>query len=283
VPGPSISDSHVHSQWSWDAEAGSMERSCAEAVRLGVPAVAFTEHLDHTVWSISPELLELAGDPPPGVSCDAEGHVVLPPFDVQGYLASVERCRELFPGLRVLSGLEVGEPHRHPDAVAAVLAAGTFDRVLGSLHCLPEGDRFFEPDDLRLRHGIGQILREYLAEVTRLVETSDAFAVLAHIDYPVRSWAGDDPAFDPRDFEEEFRTALRATARSGRALEINTVLPLDATILRWWHDVGGEAVTFGSDAHEPAHVARGFADAAAMAEACGFRPAPDLVDPWVRV
>ena len=34
---------HVHSEWSWDAYVGSMERTCARAVELGLPAVAFTE------------------------------------------------------------------------------------------------------------------------------------------------------------------------------------------------------------------------------------------------
>lgn len=259
-----------------------MEHACAEAVRLGVPAVAFTEHLDHTVWSVRPESLAQAGPMPAGVTCDEQDRVVLPPFDVEGYLADIERCRALFPGLTVLSGLEVGEPHRHGDAVAALLSAGTFDRVLGSLHCLPDADRFYEPFDLQSRRGAVQVLRDYLAELTEVVASSTEFAVLAHIDYPLRSWTAEDPVFDPHDFEDDLRTALRATALSGRALEINTVLPLDETILRWWHDEGGQAVTFGSDAHEPAVVARGFAAAAAMAEACGYRPAYDLVDPWPR-
>ena len=32
-------DSHVHSQWSWDAPGGSMERTCEQALRLGLPAL----------------------------------------------------------------------------------------------------------------------------------------------------------------------------------------------------------------------------------------------------
>ncbi|MEV6964492.1 hypothetical protein AB0M47_05200 [Hamadaea sp. NPDC051192] len=63
-------------------------------------------------------------------------------------------------------------------------------------------------------------------------------------------------------FEEEFRHALRAAAQSGRALEINTRLPMHATILTWWHEKGGDAITFGSDAHLPSFVAHGFADGA---------------------
>jgi len=46
-------DSHVHSEWSWDAPAASMERSCMQAIELGLPAIAFTEHLDHTAWPVA--------------------------------------------------------------------------------------------------------------------------------------------------------------------------------------------------------------------------------------
>ena len=56
------------------------------------------------------------------------------PLDVEGYSADLARCREEFPDLRILSGIEAGEPHLFPASVAAVLAAGNFERVLGSLH-----------------------------------------------------------------------------------------------------------------------------------------------------
>src|SRR5665213_668368 len=47
-------DNHVHSEWSWDAEAGAMEASCARAAALGIPAIAFTEHWDPTPCPIDP-------------------------------------------------------------------------------------------------------------------------------------------------------------------------------------------------------------------------------------
>ncbi|GAA3264036.1 hypothetical protein [Nonomuraea helvata] len=72
------------------------------------------------------------------------------------------------------------------------------------------------------------------------------------------------------------------TAESGRALEISTRLPLHSTILRWWREEGGQAVTFGSDAHMPSAVAQGFKEAAHMAEAHGFRPGKDLLGIWGR-
>ena len=35
-------DGHVHSQFSWDAPSGDMHATCARAVQIGLPALAFT-------------------------------------------------------------------------------------------------------------------------------------------------------------------------------------------------------------------------------------------------
>ncbi len=59
-------------------------------------------------------------------------------------------------------------------------------------------------------------------------------------------------------------------------------MPLHPILLRWWHEEGGQAVTFGSDAHEPSAVARGVRDAARVAEAHGFRPGRNPHDCWHR-
>jgi histidinol-phosphatase (PHP family) len=274
-------DSHVHSEWSWDTRVGDMEGSCRRALELGLPAIAFTEHLDHTVWRIDLEGPYAAE--PLTENADADGILTPPAFDAAGYLEAVERCRERFPALRILSGAELGEPHRHAGQIGRVLAAGRFDLLLGSLHSLPEGDVHAEPWRLYRHRDAHDVLREYLAEVAEMVSISGVFSVLAHIDYPVRSWPVDQAGpFDPTAFTDEFRRALRATAESGRGLEINTRLPLHATILRWWHEEGGDEVTFGSDAHLPPLVGHAFTEAAQLAEASGFRPTSEPYAPWRR-
>jgi histidinol-phosphatase (PHP family) len=276
-------DTHVHSEWSWDAMHGSMERTCERAVQLGLPSIAFTEHLDHTVWKATKTGLSgLPADHPVARFSDEEGRVRPPPFDVDGYLESLERCRTRFRSLRILSGLEVGEPHRHRQAVAAVLATAQFNRVVGSLHTLRSERGYEEPNELFGRRAAGEVVRDYLAELARLVLDSGDFSILGHIDYPLRYWPKTCGPFDPLRFEEEFRHALSGIARQGRVLEISTVLPLHVVILRWWREEGGSAVTFGSDAHEPAELARNFVQAAAMAQAVGFHPTQDPFEPWRR-
>ncbi|MBQ1025013.1 PHP domain-containing protein [Micromonospora sp. C95] len=274
-------DSHVHSEWSWDTRVGDMEGSCVRAVELGLPAIAFTEHLDHTAWRVATEG-PYASDHLTSLA-DAEGMLTLPAFDAGGYLDAVERCRDRFPQLRILSGLELGEPHRHADQIARVLATGRFDRLLGSLHALPDQDGFAEPWAIYPRRDPHEVVRAYLADVATMVTSSDTFSVLAHIDYPIRSWPTEEVGpFDPTVFEDEFREALRVTALSGRALEVNTRLPLHATVLGWWHEEGGDAITFGSDAHLPAFVGHGFREAAQLAQAHGFRPGRNPHDLWGR-
>ncbi|GAB6902455.1 PHP domain-containing protein [Kineosporia succinea] len=276
APGPPA-DGHVHTEWSWDARrVGDMRATCEAAVARGLPAVAFTEHVDFTPFRAG----SLPGHYPEMAAFVTDGVLQAPPLDVDGYLESVDRCRAAFGQLRILTGVEVGQPHRHPREVADLLAGGRFDRVLGSLHCLPDGDSFAEPWELFRHRPPAEVFRDYLAEIPRLVSGSAAFGALAHLDYPVRSWPAGSAPFDPRDFEDDLRHALEALAGAGRALEINTRLPLHPLILRWWAQEGGRLVTFGSDAHRPADVGHGLAEAGERARSAGFRPDRNPAAPW---
>src|SRR5262249_56302217 len=129
----------------------------------------------------------------------------------------------------------------HEEDVKAVLGAGTFDRVLGSVHSL-ELDATRLVDFLFDRAEPADLIRTYLGETLRLVESSAPFAVLAHIDYPVRHWPQEAGAFDAARFEDEYRTALAALARTGRALEVITQIPPPTLLIRSPDHSAGEAL-----------------------------------------
>jgi histidinol-phosphatase (PHP family) len=267
-------DNHVHSQWSYDTFGHtSMVAECERALEVGVPAVAFTEHLDFADYG--------PGDAIAGTGIKPGWWDAMRPLDVTGYLASIEECRQRFPSLRILSGVEAGEPHLFAGSVAAVLAAGPFDRVLGSLHALAwEGRQINSSSLFRILEPV-DVMRRYLAEVTALVKGSGAFEVLAHMDYPRRHWPASAGPYPESGLEEEYRAVLRALASSGRVLEINTYSPLvSVALLRWWRDEGGTAVSFGSDAHVAWRIADKFRDAVQIAEAAGFAPGRDPFDFW---
>jgi histidinol-phosphatase (PHP family) len=124
------------------------------------------------------------------------------------------------------------------------------------------------------------VVRDYLAEIPRLVAGSTDFEALAHIDFVSRYWPAAAGPFDPADFEEEFRHALTTVAAAGRVLEVNTNRRPFPEIVRWWREAGGKVITFGSDAHYPGGVGGGFAQAVAMVEALGFRPGRHPYDRW---
>ncbi len=181
-----------------------MERTCERAIELGLPAVAFTEHAD---WSPSPvDASALKSHDHLRRHVGADGLLTPPPLQLEGYLEAVDRCRHRFPALRILTGVELSEPHRHGPAAAALLAAAQFDRVLGSLHSLPVGEGYLEPQWLLVRRPADEVVREYLGEVARLVAQSDAFAVVAHVDYVLRYWPVTAGPLDLRVFR---RRALR--------------------------------------------------------------------------
>jgi histidinol-phosphatase (PHP family) len=247
-----------------------MEATCRKALDIGLPAVAFTEHADFT----------------------GGGYPEHRPLDVGAYLAEVERCRALFGDLRILSGVELGQPHRFPREAAAVLASGPLDRVLGSVHCVDWEGALCDVSvgGLLTAGRAAQIVRSYLADVLALVESGQPFQVLAHLDYPKRYWPHDELPYRDEEFEEETRATLRAAALRGAVLELNTTRGAEPhlglcpgrTVLGWWVEEGGRAVCLGSDAHDPERIARGFELASAMAEAAGFRPNDDPAGSWCR-
>ncbi len=125
-----------------------------------------------------------------------------------------------------------------------------------------------------------QVLRTYLQETARLITDFDAFEVLAHLDYPVRYWPRSGKPYLPTDFEDEYRHVLGLLADRGKVLEVNTRVSLHSEVLRWWREAGGVAICFASDAHEASGLAKGFRQAADMAESQGFRADRDLNDFW---
>ena len=267
-------DNHVHSEWSYDTSPdASMVESCEQAIALGLPAVAFTEHLEFTSGG--------SGDAIGGLVTDARWWSRIKPLDVPGYLAAIEECRARFPGLRILAGVEAGESHLFAGSAAMVIKGTSWDRVLGSLHAVPCGGKLIGADALFYRMPQDEAMRYYFAELLRLVEESGMFEVLAHPDFPRRYWPAGPHRYHEKPFEEEYRTVFRALAASGRVLEINTKSPLSSVeLIGWWKQSGGRAVSFGSDAHLPGRVGARFKLAVDIVEAAGFRPGRDQYDFW---
>ena len=250
-----------------------MVRNCEQALAAGLPGMAFTDHLDFTTWTDDDRISEANLDP--------HRYTRMRLLDIDGYLAALEECRQRFPDLRIMSGAEIGEAHLWAASARSTVARAGFERVLGSLHAIPFQGRLTAADELFQRMPAPEVMRSYLAEVVRLVEGSDVFQVLAHLDFPRRMWPWSAGPYDEHDFEDDYRAVLRALAASDRALEVNTKSPLlSVELIRWWRESGGRAVSFGSDAHQPWRVGDRFKLAVDVVEAAGFRSGRDRFDFW---
>ena len=247
-------DYHIHTCFSCDSET-EMEAACEAAIARGLSEIAFADHADFE-------------------PLDADCGFLRP----AAYMAAIERCQRRYDHrLTIRAGVEVGEAHVYRDQVAALLGAHEFDVVLGSLHWIDgrlhcDGHYF---DGRSLDDG----LRVYLKHLARLAAEAD-YDVLAHFDTVRRAAA---KAFgvtrlDYAAYEEMIRGILRTLVERGKGLEVNTVTcrrgigdpcpPLD--VLRWYRELGGEILTFGSDAHTAGAIASHFDVALAMARAAGF-------------
>lgn len=225
---------------------------CLGAIANGITLLGFTEHFDL-----------LAVDP------------CFNYLDLDGWWKELQRCRSLFSGqLKLLAGIELGEPHRYPDQIRRVLADHPWDYALGSLHWV--GDELIF-DREYFRRQPDQAYRDYFTELGQMAADAE-FDILAHMDVVKRLGFDVYGPYHAARYEPEIRTILHTLAGRGLALEINTGQlrrPMGecspaSPVLDWFRQEGGQWVTLGSDAHQPDHIGFQLEAAAEAARAAGF-------------
>ena len=256
----STSDLHVHTNFSSDALHISDLTPAALARRgmeLGLSALALTDHLD--------------------VNSEVEG--IFPPLDGEVRNQAVRRVQADYKDkIRVICGIELGQPTQYPDAAEKMLRAGDYDFVLGSMHNLTGMPDFALVDLCAYdEDGRQEMLSRYLDEYLLLTEFPgiDSFA---HLTYPLRYFAKNGLPGDLLRFPDKITKILKNIIARGAALEVNTSgyrsgmgCPMpDLPILRLYRDLGGEKITLGSDAHRLYDLGADIRAGAALLETAGF-------------
>jgi histidinol-phosphatase (PHP family) len=230
-----------------------MAEMCDAAVASGVPEIAFTDHFD-----------TIPGD-------DCAGY-----FKLEPWAEELAKTQAQYEGrLIVRAAIELGEPHIYAKECEAMLASYPFDYALGSLHwvgteCIFHKTYFARP----AKEAFGL----FFEELERMTRTAN-FDVLSHFDVPIRTGFDVYGGYDPKEHEDVIRPVLKNCIERGIALDINTralglaakLLTPGLEILRWYAEMGGERVTFGSDAHRPVRVGEGIETAMAVAKEAGLK------------
>jgi len=195
-----LCDSHTHSNYSFDATQ-SVEELCRSAIDAGVARIALTDHLD--------------------IDCVLDGFY--PPYNADGVVAEVERCRGLFEGqLDIIFGIEVGQPHLRAKEAAEFISRYNCEFVISSIHNL---DRV--PDYIFLNYSeipqplIENLYDRYLEELC-LAAAFPGAHTLAHVTYPARYINRDGREIDLRKYYDRYRELFSVVIDRGIALEINT-------------------------------------------------------------
>jgi histidinol-phosphatase (PHP family) len=181
-------------------------------------------------------------------------------------------------GVQIRFGVELTYDRSWEDDIREHLAHHSYDFTIGSVH-----DRVGSP--YNPRHVAAWVSGRSLAEIVApsFDEVAAAarfglFDAIGHIDGVKRYLF---PHVEPAAFEaapELYEPILHALVESGTALEVNTsglrysiqqAFPYPAIVTRF-RELGGRAVTIGSDAHGPAHFAWGLGDGYGMVADAGF-------------
>lgn len=213
---------------------------------------------------------------PPGFLCklyNSDFEKNFPPL-----LRKIEQLKKGRPGF--LAGLELDWTPGCYSWMRDLVAQMRFDHVLGSLHFLDGksvGNPASWPADMPRAERFERF-QAYYHEMAAMA-ASGLINIASHPDFiKLRVWDDFQAWLGTSGSEQAIGCALRAMARHGVALEINTAG------LRWpFHEfypcskiLGlarecGVEISFGSDAHRPEDVAAGFAEAENLARKHGYK------------
>lgn len=241
-----IFDSHVHTEISADSEMKA-DAALQKAAQLGLGLV-FTEHED----------LDYPGD-------------MEFTFSPEAYWQKYEALRSS----KLRLGAEIGLQTGLADRYRVFLAKAPFDLVIGSIHLLDARDIYY-PEYYETRSQ-EQAYHEYFSVMEQTLREHDFVDVLGHIDYIARYAPYDNPELQYSVFREDIDEVLRAAVETNTVLELNTRRLGDrlamkelVPVYKRYREMGGDFITLGSDAHEPAAVGMAFTAARDFAEACGL-------------
>lgn len=259
-------DNHNHSQFSFDGKRTSVRLSAEAALEKGLQGLCFTDHCDFYV-------------PPMKAAFE---NLVPETFDVCAQQAEIDSVSAAMSsahhGFRIFKGVEMGLQNSCRDRIREFISSNSFDQVIASVHYIDDTDPFYggyyEGKDWKTAYG------HYLETLYTEMSWLGDFDIMGHYDYVARYAPYRQESILYKDFSDILDAILRYLAEEGKALEINTKTyqdhhgrtpVLDRDILLRYRELGGEAISLGSDSHDPGRVGENFNTFTALLESLGFR------------
>lgn len=250
-------DLHMHTSSSFDGNY-SAAMMCESAIENGLATIAITDHFDVDFY---------------------ERHNL--DFRQKSSYEDICSVREVLSDkIRILRGIEMGQPTYDLALTEKSLARYEYDFIIGSIHNPRNQPDYGDFDYAALSQDeIYAMLDNYFEEELMLAKWN-GFDTFAHLTYPMRYivQAGRKD-IELERYDDITDEIFRVLATNGKALEINTsglrqpigkTMPTENYVKRF-KELGGELLTLGSDAHFVQHVGAGIDNGYEIAERCGFK------------
>lgn len=249
-------DAHVHTDLSPDSDVP-IDEYARQAVERGIGEIAVTDHVDFE-----------PGAPAYGFTTFEQRERVV--------RDAAERWADR--GVAIRFGVEITWERRWEADIRDHLARHHYDFVIGSVHVYRDSP--YAAGNVAgwvAGRSLPEVMAPYFDEVAAGAE-SGIFDAMGHIDFVKRYLVPHVTTSELAAAPELYEPILRALVETGTALEINTsgmrqaaeeLYPPPA-IAAWFRDLGGRAVTVGSDAHRAASFAWALEDGYEAAMAAGF-------------
>lgn len=252
---PEFWDMHVHTTRSFDAQARP-EEQLARAEEMGFAGFAVTNHCDVNVQPLE---------------------AIRKIFLADG--EDVRRLQESGSPVRVLQGIELGEPLEDLPYAEEMMGLLPYDYVIGSVHNSPGQEDFFFMDCSAI--DLDAALIPYFETLIQLAQWGQTDSI-AHITYPLRYIEGKyNRKVELSRYSDLIDQLFEEIIAKGLALEINSSglrqeikrpMP-DERFIRRYYELGGRKIIFGSDAHQSRDFGAGIRECMALCREIGFTQA----------
>lgn len=235
-------DYHVHTRYSYDSYAQPSDM-LDEAIKKGISEICFTEHYDIDPLN-RPE--------------------VIPPRIGEYCIGGFNRP------IKIKKGLELGVEPGLEDFFDKLVLDRPYDFIILSKHFIGDDDPYLP--DFFIKNSRQDAYSLYEAEMFVTARNMKNYSVVGHIGYPSRYDSEGNFPYNMDTMSELFRMLIH----NGKGVEINSrgavrgeTFPEKRLLMRY-KELGGEIITFGSDAHTPNQVGAGIAESVELARSIGF-------------
>lgn len=247
-------DSHIHSDNSPDGN-NTVSHICESAVEKGLQGITITDHCEVNLF-----------------------YKDLYDRTVRQSCFEVSKAASVFKDfIGIFLGIELGQPLQDIAAAEKALTLGRFDFVIASLHNVRgQPDFYYINYD---KENVYDLLDSYYNELLQMAMWNE-FDVLGHLTYPLRYIVGEHGiSVDMSRYDKIIDEIFAVLINNGKGIEINTsglrqkigvTLP-DEKYIKRYHDLGGQILTIGSDAHNANDVGAGIQEGMEIAYNAGFR------------